>query len=263
MGQLLWIMFISAATHTSPLDFCETKVTNTISDTNQLVELGMDFKRLELVNEDADCLDWHDLSTQVEWLSVVLGVYEVPTSPILSSNIISSSLVRPESDVEEKDLSSLGAAVPVQYPITPPMLILATWTELPVGDTPLVKVQDKNPTCPCCGNQIGKMTGLSEHLNRTHGRKKILYQCVHCGRMNVIHHSIACHFPRCKGVVGPTPIQGWAYRECKRVFDSKIGWEQHKRLAHPVVWNTEQTETSCPKANNARGYILSAGQRKR
>lgn len=59
-------MFVLVAAQTSPLDLCEIKVTNTISDTNQLMELGMDFKRPEFVNGGADCLDWHDLSTQVE-----------------------------------------------------------------------------------------------------------------------------------------------------------------------------------------------------
>lgn len=186
-------------------------------------------------------------------MTVLLEVYEVLTSSIHSSNNISSSLVRPESEEEEKDLSSLGVVTPAQYPITPPTPTLANWTKLPVGDTPLMKVPAKNPICPCCGNRIQKMLGLTEHLNRTRGRKKILYQCVRCGQMNVNHHSIACHFPRCKGVVKPTPMQGWACEECERVFDSKIGWGQHKRVAHPVVWNIEQIEAYCPKASTARG----------
>lgn len=223
----------------------------------------MDFKRLELVNEGADCLDWHDLSTLFEWLSVVLEVYEVPASPILSSNNISSSLVRPESDEEEKDLLSLGAAVPAQYPITPPMPILATWTELPVGDTPVVKIQDKSPTCPCCGNQTGKMMGLSEHLKRIHGRKKILYQCVNCGWMNVNHHSIACHFPRCKGVVGPTPIQGWAYKECKESSTLRLDEDNTNGSLIQLYGILSRLKPHALRRVMQGGYILSAGQRKR
>lgn len=99
--------------------------------------------------------------------------------------------------------------------------ILGSSGDLPAGGIPVVKIPDKNPRCPCCGNRIGKTSGLIEHLKRAHGKKKILFQCAQRGRTNVKHHSIACHFLKCKGVVEAAPVKGWKCEECKRTFEMK------------------------------------------
>lgn len=61
-----------------------------------------------------------------------------------------------------KRLLPLGAVVLIpSLPVSP---TLCDTTDLPLEDTLVVKVLDKNPSCPCCGNQTGWILGLTEHL---------------------------------------------------------------------------------------------------
>lgn len=97
------------------------------------------------------------------------------------------------------------------------------------------------------------MLGLTEHLKRTHGQRKIFFKCSQCGKQNLKYHSIACHVPRCKGNVCVVPRGDWICEVCQRGFSTKIGLGQHKRLAHPLVRNLERIVASHPKETSARG----------
>lgn len=43
-----------------------------------------------------------------------------------------------------------------------------------------------------------------------------------------------------------TPAEGWTYEVCRNGFKIKIGLEQHKKLAHPVVRNIERMDHCLP-----------------
>lgn len=67
-----------------------------------------------------------------------------------------------ENGRDGKRLLPLRAVVLIpSLPVSP---TLCDTTDLPLEDTLVVKVLDKNPSCPCCGNQTGWILGLTEHL---------------------------------------------------------------------------------------------------
>ncbi|KAM9586750.1 uncharacterized protein ACIBXB_006478 [Morphnus guianensis] len=177
-------------------------------------------------------------------------VYEIPTSSSLKDKVFSPSLRETENEKEGK-LSPPGAMA--QFSLLPSISIPGPSSDLPTRGILVVKILDKNPSCPCCGNTIGKMSGLIKHLKRTHGKKKIPFQCAQCGRTSVKHHSIACHLPKCKGAMEAALVEGWKCEECKRTSEMKISLEQHKRLVHPVTRNIEWIAATCPKKGTARG----------
>ena len=205
---------------------------------------------LEFTNSRLYGFEGFDSSTWQDRLARLPEVYESLTS--LNVGGISISPPRMEEESEEEGEPSPPGSL-AQSTLLPSPPILGTCFDLPTEGTQVVKVPDKNPPCPCCGNRTGKMSGLIEHLKRVHGRKKVLFQCAKCGKTNVKHHSIACHYPKCKGIETSAPVEGWTCEECGRTFDTKIGLGQHKRFAHPVVRNIERIAASRPEECSARG----------
>lgn len=118
---------------------------------------------------------------------------------------------------------------------------------------PVVSVPDKNPSCPCCFTRFNWMLGLTEHLKRTHGQRKIFFKFSKCSKQNLKYHSIACHFPQCKGNACAVPRGDWICEVCRRGFSTKIGPGQHKKSVHPLVRNLERIVASHPKETSARG----------
>ncbi|KAK4818850.1 hypothetical protein QYF61_020069 [Mycteria americana] len=242
--------FVSVATQTCPMDLRDKVVTKNIKDHEKLVEEGLNLKALELINSKIEGLERCHPSTWTDRLATFPEVYEVPI-PLSLKGINIIPLIGEAESEEKGELSPIGAmALPSSLPSTP---ILGSNIDLPTEGTPVVKVPDKNPSCPCCGNQIGKMSGLIEHLKRAHGKRKILFHCAKCGKTNVKRHSISCHFPKCKVAMESALVEGLICGECRRVFKSKIGLRQHKHLAHPALGNIEQIIASCPKESIERG----------
>lgn len=234
MGRPMRISFVSVATQTSPLDLRDNVVSSSIQDhkTGGL---------LEATSQQSPTL--------TDLLAVLPEVYEVPNSLSLRDKNTCPTPV--EGENEEEESSPLGAAAGTSpLPSTP---VSRSREDLPAKSTPMVKIPDKNPSCPCCGNVTGKLSGLIEHLKRAHGKKKILFQCARCGRTDVKHHSIACHFPKCKGPVEASPERSWKCEVCEKTFESKIGLGQHKRLVHPVTRNLERITATRPKTGTMRG----------
>ena len=161
-------------------------------------------------------------------------MYEEPASPSYKGITVSP---RERENKSEEELSPTGAMV--QFAPVPSTAILGTSMGLSTHGTLVVKVLENNTSCPRCGNQIGKISGLVDHLKRPDGRKKIVFTWSCCGRTDVKHHSVACRFLKCKGVVEAATVIGWMCEEYKRVLETKIGLGQHKHLAHPVTGNTE------------------------
>lgn len=67
------------------------------------------------------------------------------------------------------------------------------------------------------------------------------------------HHSIACHFLKCKGAMEAALVEGWKFEECKRTSETKISLGQHKRLVHPVTRNIDWIAAICPQKGTAKG----------
>ncbi|TRZ14172.1 hypothetical protein HGM15179_012940 [Zosterops borbonicus] len=113
--------------------------------------------------------------------------------------------------------------------------------------TPVVLILDKSPSCSRCSDQFNQMSGLIEHLKRSHRQSKIFFRCSKCGRQNLKYHSIASHVPWCKGSVSVVPSEEWVCEVCSRSFATKVGLAQHKRFKHPLVQNRERIKASHPK----------------
>uniref|UniRef100_A0A8C0TZ11 Reverse transcriptase n=1 Tax=Cyanistes caeruleus TaxID=156563 RepID=A0A8C0TZ11_CYACU len=118
---------------------------------------------------------------------------------------------------------------------------------------PVISVPDKNPPCPCCGVKMNKMLGLIDHLLRTHGIRECKFKCAKCDLENTNFHSIACHYPKCKGKTKEPSPGKWPCNVCQMSFQTKIGLGQHKRKAHPAIRNQERIEAAKPKETSARG----------
>lgn len=214
VGQPMQVTFALVATQTSPMDLRDEVITRTIKDHEKLVEEGVDLNGLEFIKSE-DGLEWCHPSIWNDSLAMLPELYEVLTSLSLKGITISPCLREAESK-EEGELSPPGAMA--QFSPLPSMPILGANVDLLTEGMVVVKVSDKNPSCPFCGNWIGNMSGLIEHLKRVHGKKKILFLCAQCGRTNVKRHSIACHFPKCKGTMESAPVEGWVCGECERVY---------------------------------------------
>ena len=252
MGRPMRISFVSVATQTSPLDLRDNAVSRSIRDHKPggLLEGRFEIRGLEFVNSDLEGLKSQQSPTLSDLLAVLPEVYEVPNSFSLRDKNTCPTPVEDEN--EEEESSPLGAVAGTSpVPSTP---VSRSRDDLPAESTPVVKIPDKNTSCPCCGNVTGKLSGLIEHLKRAHGKKKILFQCARCGRTDVKHHSIACHFPKCKGPVEASPERSWKCEVCEKTFETKIGLGQHKRLVHPVTRNLERITAARPKTGtNMRG----------
>ncbi|CAM5179267.1 unnamed protein product [Eretmochelys imbricata] len=96
----------------------------------------------------------------------------------------------------------------------------------------LLRLPNDNPTCPFCGDHVGKPTALQVHLKRHHGGKDVEFQCSLCDKIDPKAHSILF---------------------CAKRFGTKSGLSQHKRRAHPMVRNAERIQASQPKQNSQRG----------
>lgn len=116
-----------------------------------------------------------------------------------------------------------------------------------------VTIPNKNPPCPCCGTRTDRVLDLIEHLKRAHGKRQICVRCAGCGKESFNHHSIACHYPKCRGATRTTPAGEWICEVCGRDFLTKIGLGQHKRHAHPDIRRQERIAASRPKEHSARG----------
>lgn len=236
-----------------------------IRDHKRLVEEEMDLLGLEFTNLEFCALEQCHPSTRSDYLARLAEVYEmsdylarlpevykVTTSLILWGANISPCTTDVEREEDEESLPSMTVA---QLPPMPSMPILATRADSPTNSTPVVKVPDKSPACPCCGNQIETMLELIDNLKRPHGSKKILFQ-----QTNVKHNSTTCHFTKCKGAVESALMEGRSCGECSRVFETKISLTQRNRLAHPMAKNVEQILASCRKTHILTGIAQQFGK---
>lgn len=129
----------------------------------------------------------------------------------------------------------------------------ANSTDSAPEDIPTVTIPDKNPSCPCCGTRVDRVLDLIEHLKRAHMKGKICIRCAGCGKESLNHHSIACHYPKCRGTTKTAPAGEWICEVCGRDFLTKIGLGQHKRHAHPVIRSQKRIAASRPREISARG----------
>lgn len=124
-------------------------------------------------------------------------------------------------------------------------------TDISLG-TPVVKMPDDIPTCPCCATRVERLRRLINHLKRAHGKRKFVFQCSCCRKTNEKYHSTSCHLPKCKGAQELTQREGFVCEECNRTFRTKIGLGQHERLAHPALRNAKRIKATRPKENSKR-----------
>ena len=64
MGWPMRVTFVLVATQTSPIDLRDVVVTSTIRDHEELVEVGLNLKGLELVNSDIRITKWEIWTTE-------------------------------------------------------------------------------------------------------------------------------------------------------------------------------------------------------
>lgn len=216
MVQSVALRYTSTATQTDPLDLRVTSANVESSLPSESVDEGFNLVCLEFVNSSIVYELGIHLGTIWEGLAKFPEPYvALPSQPALVEQI--------ECDQGENE-----------EPKTPEALLRTSEGGSPVG-TPVVTIPDGNPSCPHCATHFTRILGLIDHLKRVHGQKKILFKCSKCGKQNLKYHSIACHVPRCKGIVCVVPMGDWTCEVCHRVFSTKIGLGQHKRLAHPLV----------------------------
>lgn len=209
-----------------------------IRDHKRLVEEEMDLLGLEFTNLEFCGLEQCHPSTRSDYLARLAEVYEmsdylarlpevykVTTSLILWGANISPCTTDVEREEDEESLPSMTVA---QLPPMPSMPILATRADSPTNSTPVVKVPDKSPACPCCGNQIETMLELIDNLKRPHGSKKILFQ-----QTNVKHNSTTCHFTKCKGAVESALMEGRSCENAVVCLKLKSAW------LNVIAWLTQ------------------------
>ena len=241
MVRDLRLLHVSAATQTSPYDWVDTPVRKL---SKNLTGDDIELQRLEFYNSGViDTLGGYHPPIRWEGLANYPEVYEVPFVDPDSGESTGPREEEEQDNNKEKEYCPAVTTTPIRRK-TP---------DRTPEKTPVVKVPDKNPPCPCCKDRIDGVQGLADHLKRVHGKRKIKFQCAKCGRENKKYHSIACHFPYCKGPVGTAPAGEWTCEVCGRSFQSKIGLGQHKRLSHPSERNLERIAASRPKEKSNQG----------
>ncbi|XP_053911837.1 mitochondrial enolase superfamily member 1 [Cuculus canorus] len=253
MGRQTRMHFMSVATQTYYGDWRKVKVNVIESDHNPPIDVEWEISGLEFVNSGLK-EEGYQPFIGVSDLAAFPDVYEALKTPDLVGNVNSPVLTVVEEREEEREderQSSHGEVAELNP--APSTSMSGSCTELSADGIPVVKVPDKQPTCPSCGALFVKVSGLIEHLKRAHGKDKIWFECVKCGRQNVKYHSIVCHYPKCPGRIEVVESDDFVCGECKRSFSSKIGLSQHKRLAHPALRNEERIENSLPKESTRRG----------
>ncbi|CAM2095303.1 unnamed protein product [Caretta caretta] len=194
----------------------------------------------------------------------------LPALPLEFLNSVFGETVRPDTSpgpcvpttpTSEKERDAEGSESLVDdrndtigvSPTTSTVAVTDGESETRVQGKVLVRLPNDNPTCPFCGDHVGKPTALQVHLKRHHGGKDVEFQCSLCDKIDPKAHSILCHIPKCKGLTSQEPAGDWECEVCAKRFGTKSGLSQHKRRAHPVVRNAERIQASQPKPNSQRG----------
>uniref|UniRef100_A0A803VHT8 Reverse transcriptase domain-containing protein n=1 Tax=Ficedula albicollis TaxID=59894 RepID=A0A803VHT8_FICAL len=206
---------------------------------------------LEFYRSDLHGYDGVHFSAIREGLSGLPEVYEQLAPQPCAGDSSHSSLPRDAKlfVLEQRSSEEESEDAPKTSPPTP-----GEPGEQAPEETVTVTVPDKNPPCPCCGTRINSVLGLIEHLKGSHGKKRICFRCVKCGKEGTNYHSVVCHFPKCRGPeTEAAPAGEWICEVCGRDFQTKIGLGQHKRHAHPLLRNQERIAASHPKETSNRG----------
>ena len=145
MGQPMRISFVSVATQTTPLDLRDNVVSCSTKDHGGLLEVRFEIRGLEFVNSDLVGPEGQQSSTLTDRLPLLPEVYEVSNSLSLRDKNICPTPVEKEN--EEEESSPLGATARISPLLLTP--VLRPRDDLPVEGTPVVKVPDRNPSCPC------------------------------------------------------------------------------------------------------------------
>ncbi|GCC42758.1 hypothetical protein chiPu_0026892 [Chiloscyllium punctatum] len=92
---------------------------------------------------------------------------------------------------------------------------------------------------------------FAKHLRRSHQTKIFRTKCSRCQKTGEFH-SIACHYPKCKGdlqtVMGEFPCEA-----CEDNFTTKSGLGQHERHMPPEWRNNKRIEADKPTAKRREG----------
>ncbi|GCC44388.1 hypothetical protein chiPu_0028761, partial [Chiloscyllium punctatum] len=105
--------------------------------------------------------------------------------------------------------------------------------------------------CKPCNTLFPNVSLFAKHLRHLHQTKIFRTKCSRCQKTGEFH-SIACHYPKCKGalqmVMGEFPCEA-----CEDNFTTKSGLSQHERHM-PLEWrNNERIEADKPTAKRRKG----------
>ncbi|GCC17377.1 hypothetical protein chiPu_0022478, partial [Chiloscyllium punctatum] len=105
--------------------------------------------------------------------------------------------------------------------------------------------------CKPCNTLFPNVSLFAKHRRRSHQTKTFRTKCSRCQKTGEFH-SIACHYPKCKGLL--QTVMGEFQREvCEANFTTKSGLGQHERHMHPVLRNNKHIEADKPTAKRRKG----------
>jgi len=219
----------------------------------------MNLSGLEFTNSRLYGFEGIDSSTWQERLSRLPEVYESLTS--LRVGGVSDSPPRIEESEGEGEASPPGALAQPTLLTSPP--ILGTYPDLPTEGTPVVKVPDKNPSCPCCGNRIGKMSGLIEHLKRVHGKKKRCFSVLSVARLTLNIIVLPAIIRNVRGLKH-LPLSGAGpVRNVGERLRRKLAWDNISALRTQPLGISSGLPPPARRSAQPEGYIGSVGLRRR
>lgn len=115
----------------------------------------------------------------------------------------------------------------------------------------VVDLPDPNIRCGLCGVQVGTVMRAARHFAARHGKVPIMYKCRRCGRTSPNCHPIACHIPKCQGVVGGGDnTRGFSCECCEASFVTKRGLSAHRWRVHDKA---SETRSATARSVTKRG----------
>ena len=108
--------------------------------------------------------------------------------------------------------------------------------EVPQG-AQLFLLPVRDVICGRCGRALSTIGSTMKHFAVVHTEVQVLFGCRGCGKSSENSHSIACHIPKCKGVV-ETRMESeddHICGHCPSRFTTAMGLTQHMRHRHIAI----------------------------
>uniref|UniRef100_A0A8C7GQZ2 Reverse transcriptase domain-containing protein n=1 Tax=Oncorhynchus kisutch TaxID=8019 RepID=A0A8C7GQZ2_ONCKI len=131
-----------------------------------------------------------------------------------------------------------------------------------IPSTLLVSIPVRDLRCGLCEKPLGAIGATVKHYKVVHPRVTVVYGCSVCGKSSKNSHSISCHVPKCKGVMGAGGEAGGDHGcgHCPKSFATVMGLTQHKRHQHIEVYCREK-EGKVPAGKRGKSVRTALGRR--